>query len=134
MSEEIIKVLDDLGNRFGIAIDWSSQNVIPYLQELMRRFISMRNVQAIIQIVISLVIISVSVLLIIKSIRFLNKQDKNSCEYDDLEEACTLLEIILVIVIIIALIVLVCNTFGLIQNVYTPEMTVIDYITTRGGV
>lgn len=35
MSNEIIKVLDDLSERLGIAIDWSSQNVMPYLQDLM---------------------------------------------------------------------------------------------------
>lgn len=29
MSENIIKVLDELGKRFGIAIDWSSENVTP---------------------------------------------------------------------------------------------------------
>ena len=28
MSEEIIKVLDELGKRFGIVIDWSNQNSI----------------------------------------------------------------------------------------------------------
>ena len=40
MSENIIKVLDELGKRFGIAIDWSSENVTPYLQSLMSRFIT----------------------------------------------------------------------------------------------
>lgn len=30
MSDEIIKVLDDLSKRAGIAIDWTSQNVLPY--------------------------------------------------------------------------------------------------------
>ena len=40
MSEEIIKALDDLGDRFGIAIDWTSENVLPYLQNLMDRFIT----------------------------------------------------------------------------------------------
>ena len=29
MSNEIIKVLDGLSERLGIAIDWSSQNLIP---------------------------------------------------------------------------------------------------------
>ena len=32
MSDEIIKVLDDLSDRVGITIDWTSQNVLPYLQ------------------------------------------------------------------------------------------------------
>ena len=34
MSEEIIKVLDDLARRAGIAIDWTSENVLPYPIEL----------------------------------------------------------------------------------------------------
>lgn len=40
MSEEIIKILDHLASKFGIAIDWTSANVAPYLKELIDRFIS----------------------------------------------------------------------------------------------
>ena len=41
MSEEIIKVLNDLASRFGVAIDWTNQNIVPYLQDLMTRFIKL---------------------------------------------------------------------------------------------
>lgn len=37
VSGQIIKVLDDLGKRFGVAIDWSSKNVVPYIQDLLHR-------------------------------------------------------------------------------------------------
>lgn len=40
MSKEIITILDDLAQRFGAVIDWSSKNVVPYLQELFTKFIS----------------------------------------------------------------------------------------------
>ena len=40
VSKEIIEVLDYLGNKFGIAIDWSSENVIPYIQELCEKFVN----------------------------------------------------------------------------------------------
>ena len=40
MSEEIIKVLDNLAERFGVAVDWTSTNVIPYLQELCSKYIT----------------------------------------------------------------------------------------------
>ena len=36
MSDEIIKLLDDLGQRFGIAIDWSSENMMPYIPIFVR--------------------------------------------------------------------------------------------------
>ena len=60
MSEEVIKILDDLGQRFGIAIDWSSQNVLPYMQDLFERFIEYRNISAIIWIVVSVIMFIVT--------------------------------------------------------------------------
>lgn len=38
-SNELIKILDDLGKRFGIAIDWTKQNVMPYIEDLGKRII-----------------------------------------------------------------------------------------------
>lgn len=55
MSEEIIKILDDLGRRFGIAIDWSSENIMPYLQDLMSRFTSYEVITSIIWIVAAVI-------------------------------------------------------------------------------
>ena len=40
MGSEIIKVLDELCRRFGIVVDWTSENVIPYLQQLCVKFIN----------------------------------------------------------------------------------------------
>ena len=40
MSAEIIKVLDALCERFGVAIDWTSNNVLPYLEQLCEKFIN----------------------------------------------------------------------------------------------
>lgn len=39
MGNEVIKVLNHLGDQFGVAIDWSSANVMPYLNDLMSRMI-----------------------------------------------------------------------------------------------
>lgn len=38
-SKEIITVLDYLAQKFGVAIDWTSENVMPYLQDLCSRYI-----------------------------------------------------------------------------------------------
>lgn len=40
MSEEIIKILDHLASKFGVAVDWTSANVAPYLEELADRYVS----------------------------------------------------------------------------------------------
>lgn len=39
MGNEVIKVLNHLGDQFGVVIDWSSANVMPYLNDLMTRMI-----------------------------------------------------------------------------------------------
>lgn len=39
MSEEIIKVLDHIGEKFGIAVDWTSENIMPYFNELCGKII-----------------------------------------------------------------------------------------------
>lgn len=39
-SEELIKVLEYLGGKVGIAIDWTSANMLPYLQELCEKVVT----------------------------------------------------------------------------------------------
>lgn len=40
VSDQIVKVLDNLCDKFGLAIDWSSKNVQPYLEELMEKAVN----------------------------------------------------------------------------------------------
>ena len=40
VSDQIIKVLDNLCEKFGLAIDWSSKNIQPYLEELMEKCVN----------------------------------------------------------------------------------------------
>lgn len=124
MSEEVIKVLDNLAQKFGIAIDWTNQNILPYLQDLMGRYISLQNSYAIIWIVISIIMIIGSIILISKCIKATKK--RYNTDEDDIAW-----EILLSIIIItIFVIVLFCNIFGLLQNIFTPEITILNYLKT----
>ena len=38
MSQEIINALNYLGEQFGIAIDWSSENVWPHVMDILERY------------------------------------------------------------------------------------------------
>ena len=40
MSSQIIEVLNDLCFKFGLAIDWSQENIMPHLEELAGKYIS----------------------------------------------------------------------------------------------
>lgn len=120
MSEEIIKVLNDLGNRLGIAIDWSSQNIMPYLQDLMTRFIGLQNTKAIIWISLLSLGIILTIIFMIIGIKIGKKED-------DEEIICCAVFISIAIIICLSF-PLIINIFGLVQNIYTPELTILEYI------
>lgn len=129
MSKEIIKVLDELGKRFGIALDWSNQNIMPYLQELMRRFICYRNVTACIWTIISIAMTITGAV----TIKFLNKwrksdnYDKSYSSDDDLIAAMGYIFSIGIIMLGVGLII--GNLLGIAKNICMPEMVVYEYIT-----
>lgn len=39
ISDQIIAIINDLCQKFGIAIDWTAQNVMPYIEDLCKRYI-----------------------------------------------------------------------------------------------
>ena len=126
MSEEIIKVLDELGKRFGIVIDWSNQNIIPYLQELLKRFICYRNITACVWIIISIAITISGVVMF----RSLNKWRKSD-DYDDCDDDMLALlgYIFSVFITALGIGLIIGNMFGIIKNVCMPEMAIYEYIT-----
>lgn len=125
MANEIIKVLDELGKRFGIAIDWSAENVLPYIEDLGTRFIMYRNYMAILWIFISIIMFVSGIVLVRKIVKYM-KSD-NYDEYDD-APWLVLLCILVIALFIAAPIVFFQNTTGIIQNVCMPEITIVNYI------
>ena len=132
MSQEIIKVLDNLAQKFGIAIDWTSQNILPYLQDLMSRYISLQNAYAVTWIVISTIILIISFIIMFKSINKIKKDSKQIKFYDVLDDSPSAFWGIICssFFILIFLIVILCNIFGLFQNIFTPEITILEYLKT----
>lgn len=57
MGNEVIKVLDHLCDKFGIAIDWTSANVMPYLQDLMSRIVKYGIYQNVSEIIFCLMLL-----------------------------------------------------------------------------
>ena len=65
VSSQIIEVLNDLCMKFGIAIDWSAENVVPYAQELAAKFISWEIATSWMWIVVGVVITIVGFILVL---------------------------------------------------------------------
>lgn len=132
MSQEIIKVLDNLAQKFGVAIDWTSQNILPYLQDLMSRYISLQNAYAVTWIVISAIILIISFIIMFKSINKIKKDSKQIKFYDVLDDSPSAFFGIICssFFILIFSVVILCNIFGLLQNIFTPEITILNYLKT----
>lgn len=116
ISEEVIKVLEYLGSKFGIAIDWTSQNVIPYVEQLCEKFIHwevntsfawmvIMGVAAIISLIFAIVIHNVS-------------------DWDGLEWT--------IFGVILAATIIVCGVqiFDIIECKTFPEKALYDYISS----
>lgn len=64
MGDEIIKVLDKIGEQFGVAIDWSNANVMPYLQNLLARYTNYLFYTSLVYLILSIIIIIIGILLL----------------------------------------------------------------------
>ena len=117
VSSEIIEVLDYLGEKFGIAIDWTSNNVLPYLQTLADKFIKWEISTSIVWIVIAtFVIVAMIVLINLKGIREIN------------EETYGMLWIPIIVLIIVSFIVICIQIFDIIECNVFPEKALYDFI------
>ena len=137
MGDEVIKVLDHLCDKFGIAIDWTSANVMPYLQDLMSRIVKYGIYQNVSDIIYCLILLSIIVLITRKlyktSYKYASIYDETN-EYDDKSNAMfftTTFMISLAITVITSIIVL-CSIKASVDKIIelstVPEKYVIEMI------
>lgn len=122
MSEEIIKVLDSLCEKFGIAIDWTSQNVKPYLQELFVKYTNYEMATSIMWLVIFVMILVAGVLFI----RWSLKNSKNYVEEIDADAFIFIATLTSFIICIISVIAICCQVSDVIKCCTFPEKMIID--------
>lgn len=120
-SSELIKILDDLGRRFGIVIDWSSENIIPYLQELVGRFIKWEITTSSIWIVFAIAVIVSSCILLKKSINIIKKDDFCS-------DGWVYAFFMSIGFLSIGIIVFFVQSFDIAKAIFLPELTIYEYI------
>jgi len=117
ISNEIIEVLDYLCDKFGIAIDWTNQNIMPYLEQLFTKFIAWELSTSIAYIVIFAIVVVILTVVLIWSARV----DEELAEM-------LLVPIVLIIIGLIAGIGV--QVFDIIECNVFPEKVLFDYIQT----
>ena len=111
-SDELIKTFDYLLSQFGIAVDWTDENVIPYLQTLAEKLVRFEINTSIMGLVVGVVVLTVGVWIFVKDIK-------------DWDSGVFILGVILIIV---AGIVCCCQVYDIIKCVSFPELYVFEYI------
>ena len=56
MSEEVIRILDVLAEKFGLAVDWTSENVIPYLEQLCGKYVNYEIATSVVWLIFGIII------------------------------------------------------------------------------
>lgn len=128
-SEEIIKVLDYLCSKFGIAIDWTSENVMPYLQDLASRYIKYEVSTSIAW----MVAISAITLIIAIPLAITNKKAKDlKWRFDDNVVPCVaiVLWIVFALMSLVSVFVICTQVFDIIECYTLPEKTILEYLKT----
>lgn len=126
VSEQIIQVLDALCEKFGLVVDWTGANVIPYLTELCSRICTY-------EIATSIVWMIIGAIMIISSIVYYRHSWKNPINWDTYDITGKQVNGILSIMALIVLglagpIIIFVQTFDIIQAICIPELTIIDKI------
>lgn len=111
VSDQIIQVLNYLGEKLGVSIDWTSENVIPYVQELCNKYINYEIATSIMWIFITLVIFGIIV-------SFKNIDD-------DLFLTCLPFFTTVAIIIII---IIICQTLDILRCIIIPELEIYNKI------
>lgn len=114
---EIIKVLEFIGQKLGIAFDWSSETIMPYLQELIQKVVRY-------EIATSMTWIFIFSLLLYFGYNIVKKLRQKAKYQDDL----IMLNILLATICVIGAIVISNQIFDIIEAVTLPEMTFYNYI------
>lgn len=120
-SREIIAILDYLCQRFGIAIDWTSDNVMPYLQDLGERFIQYEIYTSFACCVLAAVVLAVSgVIWFLATI--LDKNRRNNI--GEVSKA------VFFVALVVGVFVCMMETIDIIECYTLPEKTILDYLQT----
>lgn len=116
-SSQFIEVLDALCDKIGIAIDWTSQNVVPYITDLATRIITYEIWTSAAWIAIAAIVFLI-----------IWKMTKNMCKAGNLDDEWFFGWTTRIIVGIFCFVVIGCQVFDIIEAVALPEKTLYVFV------
>ena len=123
-NNQIVELLKELANQMGIAVDWTSQNIRPYIIDIMGRLARYEIFTSVIWILFFVIVILIASKLLKMSYK--NFKDEDNWTWD--EEWFGYSAIVLGGVILFAsfCIIIQCHDIG--EAIYTPELLLIEQL------
>lgn len=119
VSNEIINVFEYLGEKFGIAIDWTSTNVIPYIEQLCGRIINYEIATSVFWLIFGIITGVISFLALKKGYSLLVDED---------DETCGLPIVFWLIGFVVFIIITLTQVHDIITALTFPEITILNHI------
>lgn len=120
VSNQIIAVLDAICEKFGIVIDWTASNIMPYLQDLCKRIVSY-------EIATSVAWIILQVFIVVLAFHIRNKKVKPIAESDGDDYSLSGYTIVCAIITVIAFIVICVQAVDIVRAFTIPEITIYKF-------
>ena len=125
MSKEIIKILDALAEKAGLAIDWTSANVLPYLQQLCSKYVTYEIATSIVWILIGICLLFVGKYSIKKTKQYYKKYEEET-SYSDYDCIAILFGILTGFAVFGGIGIILCQTFDIVTCITFPEKIIIE--------
>jgi len=131
VSEQIIQVIDALCEKFGIAINWTSENVIPYIEVLCGKLIAYEIGTSIAWMVIMILLSIASIVATKKLAPTFKRGLEEQSEWDIVWTIATTFAIIGLVILNLATIIVVgVQVMDIIKCANFPEMYIFEYLST----
>lgn len=120
VSDQIIEVLNYLGEKLGVTIDWTSENVLPYIQTLCGKYINWEIATSVAWLIIGLILIVLAIISF-KGARNPNIDDEG------------FLYLVFIVLLIFSVFIIFQQVFDIIKCIYIPELQIYEYIKNLMG-
>ena len=114
-SKQFIEIMDALAEKLGIIIDWTSKNIVPYMENLLKRFIKYETYTSLVWLILGAIILAICIIALIAAFK------------DDIDTG-GIASLILFIPILVGIAMVVNQTIDIVEVNTRPEKTIMEFI------
>ena len=139
-SNQVIEILNEICNKLGIAVDWTSENILPQVkivcEKLVKYFIVQRSIMCSFGFLFTCVVVAYGIFLLKQFLQCrTTKKDNFLCEYykysgsTGLQSYTWIINVIAIVIGLTGSILFGIGLSGLIKWLTVPEIAIIEYLT-----